>query len=278
MATRKRPAQADYSQFIHDLYRGLLDREPDAEGMAEKVRMLEAGELRLVDVIRTFRLSEEFAAVHAPGDRSGRLTNDQTQFGEFEILLKLWVDQVASHKIVVDVGARGKARSNSFDLMKWFGWRGILIEANPNLVESIREEFRDLDATIVNCAVSDYTGQATFHIGVNDDVSSLNAEAAGGWGPIAGEVEVAVERLGHILRDLEVPTDFDLLSIDIEGEDVKVLNDVVDAFGFRPRHIVIEASYDFATKSLEDLATSDTVRQTYRIVGQTSANLILGLV
>lgn len=274
----KRPTQLSYPAVIQALYHSMLGREPDADGGQTKIDALRDGSASLTEIIGSILNSEEFAAVHKSADTSARLTNDQTQFGEFEILLRLWINQFANHRIVVDVGARGKARSNSYDLMRSFGWRGYLFEANPRLIESIRGEFQGLDVEIIQCAVSDYTGEATFHLGINDDVSSLNAEAAAGWGPLAGEVTVPVERLGNILRDYGVPQDFDLLSIDIEGEDVKVLNDVVVAFGYRPRWIIIEASYDFATKSLEDLPTDDLVRQTYRIVGQTPANLILGLI
>ncbi len=41
--------------------------------------------------------------------------------------------------------------------------------------------------------------------------------------------------------------------------------------------MIVEASYDFATKSLFDLAFSAAVRADYEIVDQTRANLILGL-
>ncbi|WP_309627549.1 FkbM family methyltransferase [Brevundimonas sp.] len=274
----KRPTQLSHAAVVRALYQSMLGREPDSEGGQSKIDALIDGSLNLTEIIASILHSDEFAEVNGTGDTGARLTNDQTQFGEFEILLKLWINRFANHRIVVDVGARGKARSNSYDLMKSFGWRGYLFEANPRLIESIRSEFHGLDVQIIPCAVSDYTGEATFHLGVNDDVSSLNAEAAAGWGPLAGAVTVPVERLGNILRDYGVPQDFDLLSIDIEGEDVKVLNDVVVAFGYRPRWIIIEASYDFATTSLDDLPADDLVRQTYRIVGQTSANLILGLI
>lgn len=270
--------QLSNSAIVGALYEAILGREADSQGLQEKSEALDNGTSNLTEVIKSFLHSDELANMRAAGDTSSRLTNDQTQFGEFEIMLKLWVNQFAKHRIVVDVGARGKARSNSYDLMKSFGWRGYLFEANPALIDSIRDDFRGLDVEIIPCAVSDYTGEATFHLGINPDVSSLNADAAAGWGAITGEITVPVERLGNVLRDYGVPQDFDLLSIDIEGEDVKVLNDVIVGFGYRPRWIIIEASYDFTTKSLEDLPTDDLVIQNYRIVGQTAANLILGLI
>ena len=109
---------------------------------------------------------------------------------------------------------------------------------------------------------------------MNDDVSSLTHDAAQGWGAVQGEVEVTVERLSRILGQNGVPHDFDLLSIDAEGEDINILNEVVQA-GYLPTYIVIEASNDYRTKSLSDLPVTPLVSQRYAIVEQTRANLIL---
>lgn len=266
------------SQIIA-VYEALLNREPDA-GADDKVDRLARGHSSLADILREVLSSEEYRDLHERGPEPAPaspqpLLNDQTQFGELEILLRLWVNEFARHRIVVDVGARGRERSNSYDLMRSFGWRGVLYEANPNLIEPIKAEFGDLDYRLIQAAVSDYNGKATFHLGANDDVSSLNADAAEGWGPLTGAVEVEVRRLGESLKDLDIPLDFDLVSIDIEGEDIKVLNDLVDVFGYRPGWVIIEASYDFTVKALTDLPFSDTVRRSYSLVGQTVANLIL---
>ncbi len=259
-------------QMLAELYRNFLDREPDPLAY-EKAARLEAGQAKVEDLIGEIIGSTEYNAPPPPA----KLTNDQTQFGEFEMLLGRWIELSVPNPIVVDVGARGRERSNSFDLLKTFGWRGILVEANPNLVESIKADFADLDIEVIECAVSDYDGEATFYLGVNDDVSSLNEHASLGWGPVAGQITVPVRRLGPLLRDRGIPQDFGLLSVDIEGEDIRVLNDLIVAFDYRPRWVVIEASLDFSTTSLDDLPFAEEVKSLYALVGQTSANLILEL-
>lgn len=265
------PTPIDHASVVAHLYRGFFRREPDpgAEGM---IKALNSGELDLAAAIEILIKSDEYAEVAERFD-SPPFMNDQSQYGEVQHLIRMMVNE-DRHGIVVDAGARGKERSNAYDLMAFCGWKGILIEANPGLIQPISEAFDGLNLTLVGCAVSDFEGEATFHFGANDDVSSLNKEATEGWGETKGETTVSVRRLPSILVEHEVPKDFDLLSIDIEGEDVKVLNDVVAA-GYRPQFVIIEACYDYTVSSLHDLPFSEEVRAAYAIVERTRSNLIL---
>lgn len=258
------------TELVTSLYQAYFDRDLDP-GAADKIERLERGEASTADIIAEIVNSEEYAGRQP----QARLLNDQTQYGELELLLKRWTERAAPNTFVVDVGARGKARSNSWDLLTSFGWRGVLIEANPALIPSIQQDFAGLDIRLVQCAISDYEGEAEFHIGVNDDVSSLDEDASASWGPTAGTVAVRVRRLGDVLRELDVPIEFSLLSLDIEGHDIRVLNDVVGRDGYRPSWVIIEASYDFSTRSLADLPLDPIVAEHYDLVGQTAANLIL---
>ncbi len=263
---------SDNALAVEALYRGFFGRDPDPSA-ARIVDDLDNGRATLAQVTVAFHQSAEFHAAREVRRKAESLTNDQTQFGEFMLLLQRML-KTDAQRVVVDVGVRGKDRSNSFDLLKHFGWRGVLVEANPQLADQIRIDFSGLDVALEVCAASDYEGEATFHIGINDDVSSLNPDAALGWGAIRGAITVPVVRLPTLLERHAVPHDFDLLSIDIEGEDIKVLNDTVAA-GWTPRWVIIEASNDFIVKTLFDAPFSDAVRSGYAIVAQTPANLIL---
>ncbi len=263
---------------VERLYQMLLGRGLDDEACSDKVARLTAGTATIVDIVAEIISSAEYrlrlADPIGPGS-NGRFTNDHSQFGEIWLIIREMVNESAQSRWVVDVGARGRDRSNSFDLLREFGWRGLLVEANPNLLQPIAQEFGGLDVRIVGAAVSDFAGRATLTIGVNDDVSSLSVDAAQGWGETRGNVEVDVVRLPELLRAHDVPRRFGLLSIDIEGEDVKVLNDLIDRSAYRPDWIIIEASYDFATTSLADVGASQIVQSNYGIAAQTTANLIL---
>jgi len=266
--------------FIDGLYQVLLRRAADAAGRLDKIRRIESGTTNIPDMLNEFIHSEEFKSNMQVllSDMLGNkmpFTNNVSQFDEIGLLIKSMVNDSVAQRVVIDVGARGKERSNSWDLMTHFGWKGVLVEANKKLLSQIEDQFLGLDYSLVNCAVSDYTGTATFNLGMNDDVSSLNIDAAKSWGEIRGEMEVQVRRLGDILIEKRVPLEFGLLSLDIEGEDIKVLNDLIDSSEYRPIYIIIEASYDFKTKSLTDLPMIEEIRKSYEIIGSTRANLLL---
>jgi FkbM family methyltransferase len=264
--------------WVDALYERLLLRPADAASRDEKAGRLRLGRASPVSILEEFVRSDEFRAnlrqFVATTGAEVPFTNNVSQFDEIGMLVREMVN-AGTPNFVVDVGARGLERSNSWDLMRHFGWRGLLIEANPALKASIESSFAGLPFKLICCAVSDYAGRAEFTLGTNDDVSSLNPEAAAGWGAPRGRIAVPVRRLGKLLEMENVPLDFGLLSIDIEGEDIKVLNDLILTSLHRPRYIIIEASYEFATKSLDDLPISAEVSALYEIIGQTRANLLL---
>jgi hypothetical protein len=83
-------------------------------------------------------------------------------------------------------------------------------------------------------------------------------------------VAVAVRRLSEILEEHAIPLDFDVLSLDIEGEDVAVFNDLIES-GYRPRWVIIEMS----EKQVNQF--TPLVSDHYAVIGMTEPNLILKL-
>ena len=258
-------------QVIESFYYAVLNRCPDEDGMRTHVKRLKSDPSALISIAHDlFHCSEHMALLAGFSEFS-----DHSQFGEFPILLRRLVRDGSKNQIVIDVGARGRERSNSFDLASQFGWKVILIEANADLYQEITEAFEGTDFTLIKCAVGATEGVMPFYIGSNDDVSSLIKDAASVWGDLRGQVPVEVRRLPAILEKLKIPLDFDLLSIDIEGVDVPVLNDLIDSSDYRPKYIIIEASYGFKTKKLSDVYCSGKVQSCYTLINQTEANLIL---
>ncbi len=260
-------------QVIEALYRATFNRAPDKGGFATHVARLDSDPSTLLSIAQDMFNCEE----HKILSESSTGLADHSQFREFPLLLRHLVSDGSIEKLIIDVGARGKDRSNSFDLLSQFGWKGVLIEANPKLYHEIASDFHGTDFTLVECAVGPSEGVMPFYIGSNDDVSSLLKDAAVSWGELRGQVEVEVQRLPKILQRLKIPQSFDVLSLDIEGVDVSVLNDLIDSSHYRPKYIIIEASYNFQTKQLSDVGCSTNVQASYEIVAHTEANLILKL-
>lgn len=219
--------------------------------------------------LHLFRQKLEGSKAHAVPDHS--------QFGEFGILLNDFAARAASHRIVVDVGAHGRDGSNSYDLLVNFGWRGLLVEANPALLPRIRLEFGSADYQLVGCAVGVEPGQQKLHLFENHQLSSLLPGHVEHWSEAQGSVEVEVRRLPDILAEHGIPADFDLLSLDIEGLDAAVLNDLIAMTPYRPRWIIVEVAMPFEQKTIEGLGLSDEVLGLYELVDRTIANLILRL-
>ncbi len=268
------------SRLIRQTYRSLLARDPEPSTLEIWTVMLNSRQKDFSQLLSALLESDEFAA-HASDliarrldGREVALVHDHSQYGEVRLLMRAMINAAAKYKIVVDVGANSVVGSNSFDLLKYFGWRGLLIEPNVQLTAEINSAFAGLDYKLVPTAVSDYEGTATLHLGVNSAISSLNRNSVKQWGATRGEVEVSVRRLPPILEAHDIPRDFDLLSLDTEGEDAKILSDVY-ASGYRPRWVIIEAYEASKVKSLAELPLRPDVVECYSIVARTYANLVL---
>lgn len=273
------PDEADH--LVRIAYQLIFLREPDPVGASTAVAHLLAQRLDLKSLFETLLRSPEFATMqmrflHAyVAPRSQELLNDHSQNGEFKRILDFLIANGSTYKIIVDVGTRGRERSNSYDLLSYFAWQGLLVEANPALISSIREEFSGTNFILEESAVCDYEGEAEFFFGINDDISSLRRSAVAGWGEVKGKTTVQVRRLATVLRKHDIPEEFDILSLDIEGEDIRVFNDLIDHSTFRPRLAIIEVGDAVDVNSLTSRGFSSRVEKDYVISGTCGPNLFL---
>ena len=264
-------APADPSEIVTTIYIALLGRKPDEQGLLAFVELYKSDGLQ--KVLEEIGGSEEMRKhVSATNYREHW---SLSQFREVEILLSLMTSTVAPSKIIVDVGAAGVHLSNSIDLISSIGWKGILIEANPEDAALLTEAVKDINATVLNYAVSDSEGEATFFLGRHPHFSSLKPEMTSFWGPITGEVTVTKRRLPNILKDENVPEVFGVLSLDIEGVEFEVINDLLDNSNYRPQWMIIEWGEKLYEATLSDERLTEKIRHEYSIVGGTEANIFL---
>ncbi|MGO9682054.1 MAG: FkbM family methyltransferase [Beijerinckiaceae bacterium] len=128
-----------------------------------------------------------------------------SQNGEDGVVEWVFGRIVPRHRVCVEFGAwDGRNLSNTFNLVAHHGWKAVYIEADPR-------KFRKLQAT------------ASAYPGITP-VCSL----------VATEGETSLDR---ILERHSVPADFDLLSIDVDGNDYDVWEAMTR---FQPAMVIVE--------------------------------------
>jgi hypothetical protein len=128
-----------------------------------------------------------------------------SQYGEDGVLEKIFELIGASNKWCVEFGAwDGLRHSNSYNLIANHGWHSVQVEGNTRRFALLEKTFAD-----------------------NPKVHCLNAMIG---------FDRRKDSIEYFLRGTPIPGDFDLLSIDVDGNDYHIWASL--AF-FRPRVIVI---------------------------------------
>jgi FkbM family methyltransferase len=162
-----------------------------------------------------------------------------SQFGE-DVILKAYFEAYGPprHKKLVDVGAYQKEFSNTWSLLN-DGWSGVLIDATPMNAAALISDFADFDVTIVIMGVSDESSLVPLHVHEHSGHNSLLES----WFPenkTGKTLTIMVRPLADILLELDVSYDFDVLSIDTEGMDERIMTSFLRGGLFRPSVIVTE--------------------------------------
>ncbi|MBW2219602.1 MAG: hypothetical protein JRF40_08960 [Deltaproteobacteria bacterium] len=130
--------------------------------------------------------------------------NIYSQNGEDGILKKMLDTIPHNDKWCVEFGAwDGKHLSNTFRLVEEFGYHAVLIEGNP-------KKFKHL-------------------IKLQSDFNTII--------PINAFVGYGSNSLDNILKQVDIPKDFDIISIDIDGNDYHVWSSIRD---YKPKIVCIE--------------------------------------
>lgn len=138
----------------------------------------------------------------------------------------------------VEVGSNNPiTHSNTFKLYL-NGWNGILIDANPNLID-LSKRIRKKDICI-NALISNESRGTNFYISKNSNFSSIHKNHVENNDGIQDVIKMQTYSLDNILQDnLHSFSSLDLLMIDVEGHDLEVLKSI-DLNKYKPTLIVIE--------------------------------------
>lgn len=170
-----------------------------------------------------------------------------SQYGEDLEILKFFGE--ASSGYYVDVGANNGIRDSNTALLEERGWTGLLIEANPELIEQASQARPK--SIVIHSAVVDsenidaiefyqVTGRSPNLDGLSTTLknSSFLAKISA-YGGQYKNLRVPAQTLNRIFQDRCVPDRFELLSIDVEGAELQVLKGL-SLERYIPRLIIIE--------------------------------------
>lgn len=160
----------------------------------------------------------------------------------------------------VEVGAYdGVVLSNTF-FLESIGWRGLLVEPNPEKAARCREN-RPLAKVFECAAVAPGAGaEVTFDVVEGGEVystSSMSAEHGArlaGYGLQSRKILVAARTLDAILEDARLPR-VDYVSIDVEGGELEVLRGL-DLDRWHPDVVMIEVNERTRRPEIRDVFTS----------------------
>jgi FkbM family methyltransferase len=163
---------------------------------------------------------------------------------------------IKSNGFYVDVGAHHPRRgSNTYALYKK-GWRGILVDMEPDKVIAARLA-RPFD-TCVQAAVSDGERDVgVFSPGPFSTKTTIDPKSAMGdrFTNFVKTASVRTKTLTDILDDNSCPCDFDFLNVDCEGHDLEVLRGL-NLEKYCPKVICVEIWE--ASEGIEALTSSET--------------------
>lgn len=166
-------------------------------------------------------------------------TQTHGQFGEDRILAEVFGD--VSEGYCVEIGAYDGRTGSATYLFEKRGWHCLLVEPNPALVEEIRKQRA---CTVVNCAVSDDEGTASFFVAENvEEMSTLDLtpdrlEWIKEVGGEVKEITVRTATLDSLLAEAAFPK-IQFVTIDVEGHEMEVLEGFT-LEAHRPRIVIVE--------------------------------------
>lgn len=175
----------------------------------------------------------------------------------------------------VEIGANHPVcTSSSYLFRRKYNMIAYLVEANPKLIPAL-EKFRPNDVVIHAAVVNHDLPTVDFYISANNETSSLDDRFVEIRTPgIEQKITVPTIRANRVL-DMATAEAMVLLSVDVEGLDLQILQDI-DFDTHRPVFIIVEPSEDYqpgSTNAIIDFLKT----KGYNVVAETDVNLIFQL-
>jgi FkbM family methyltransferase len=184
-------------------------------------------------------------------DSSLRMPNDTSQSLEATKLFSILSSYPV--KYIVDVGANDGFNLSNSSFFVANGWSALLVEPVPNSILAARK-FHLLNSNVKfeQVAISNKQGSVKLFldkVGDQNLFATIETYASPLHQKYVGKefINVRTETLDMILQKHNVPINFAILSIDVEGHEAEVLEKLGN---FRPAVILVERNLQSFTKSL----------------------------
>ena len=173
----------------------------------------------------------------------------------------------------VEIGANHPVcTSSTFFFREKYNMRGILVEANPELIPAL-EKYRQGDL-IVNAGVFDEDiKELDFHISNDNEISSLDKNFVNAWTgkEFKKTIKIPSIRINKLMEQT-IKNEEVLLFIDVEGMDLRILKDL-DYNKYKPLVIVTEPSDAYSNGTSEKMIDFLSSKN-YKLFAETNVNLI----
>lgn len=128
----------------------------------------------------------------------------------------------------LDIGAWNGVTFSNTRVFAERGWWGVSVEPSPAAFLELMKNYAEFPKVeLVNAAVADKVGLVTFHDCGGDAVSTLNRSNRNVWADGAGtkfrDITVCTTTLPRLLD--RFGSDYDLLSVDVEGGSAALLKE-----------------------------------------------------
>ncbi len=170
-----------------------------------------------------------------------------SQHGEDKIILQHLENKTGG--VILDVGANdGIQYSNSRMFIEQFGWKGVLIEPTSHCINSLKELYKDnSEIEIFGVAIDEEEGEKEIYLGTLEgeginQLSTLSEDDKSYWEQKRGvkyNSEVIKTTTLKSVLSKSVYKNFDIVSIDTEGNDLIVLSQLVNE-DIYPKFIILE--------------------------------------
>lgn len=151
-------------------------------------------------------------------------------------------NKIQYHKTIIDIGANnGIEYSNSSMFIRELGWKGVLVEPQPDLIENLEYRFKGCHVIILNKAISNISGYGFINTASTDKDNNTGCSLSNRGGNQRWYIQIITFQ--ELMKFIPYKN-IDILSIDSEGYDCNIIDSMLRT-DIRPRFIITETWKDW---------------------------------